>query len=416
MKRRIFLKLSSLSAFAMLNPSLVQAYEYPAYDGPFWIFIQAIGGWDPTLMCNFQPKINNLDIAKTYKKAGNIEYIPISSKAEEFFNTYSSEMLVINGVNVQTNNHATGYVHFISGEKKSGHPTFGALLTNAYRLESPIGHIMSGGIYKNTAGIASSVSVRSGSDVETLAFHTAPSGSRTPRYSESITTRLQKAKEERIERLLKKHDSQALQKDISDYAQAHKNISRLEAISDKLTNGTGKGNLYRSTHLGITGYASDKMTLVVNTGEAGIGGFDTHGNHDRDHPACLDRLYSSVDDVIKDAKQMGVWEDTIIVMYSEIGRTPTYNSGLGKDHWPVSSMMMIGPRVQGNKVIGKTDHTLQPTKVDPNSLEVDEKDGVEITYADMNQLFRRYCKVENTPAAVKYSLKATELNINQFFK
>jgi len=399
----------------MLNPCVMKAFEYPAYDGPLWIFIQAIGGWDPTMMCNLQPEINNTVEAKTAKKAGNIDYISFNSKTDDFFNEFHSDMLVINGINVETNNHSTGYVHFISGQKEGGYPTFGALLTNAYRLESPIGHLMSGGVYKNTAGIAATVSVRSGRDVEALAFHTSQTFSRTPLYSDSINARLKKAKEDRIDRLLMKHTSKAVKEHIAKYSQAHKNTDRLVEIVDNISRGTSSGSLHGQTHLGIAGYASNKMTLVINTGDSGGGGFDTHGNHDAEHPKRLDSIYKSVTDVINDAKEMGVWEDTIVVMFSEIGRTPTYNKGAGKDHWPVTSMVMIGPRVQGNNVIGATTQTLEPTKVNQDTLEVDEE-GEEISYADINQLFRRYSKIENTPAALKYSLNAKTFNINKFFK
>jgi uncharacterized protein (DUF1501 family) len=44
-----------------------------------------------------------------------------------------------------------------------------------------------------------------------------------------------------------------------------------------------------------------------------------------------------------------------VIAQSEMGRTPTYNSGNGKDHWPIGSIMFLGCGIRGNRVIGATD-------------------------------------------------------------
>ena len=60
MKRREFIKLSAITAFVLSDTKEAQAFDYPTYNGPMWVFLYAIGGWDPTTLFNPQPEINNL--------------------------------------------------------------------------------------------------------------------------------------------------------------------------------------------------------------------------------------------------------------------------------------------------------------------------------------------------------------------
>ena len=46
-------------------------------------------------------------------------------------------------------------------------------------------------------------------------------------------------------------------------------------------------------------------------------------------------------------------DETVVVMLSEMGRTGPLNAALGKDHWPWTSMLLMGPGITGNRVIGR---------------------------------------------------------------
>jgi hypothetical protein len=48
-------------------------------------------------------------------------------------------------------------------------------------------------------------------------------------------------------------------------------------------------------------------------------------------------------------------EDTVVVITSEMARTPAYNSTGGRDHWPYTSMMLLGPGVRPGQYGGYTD-------------------------------------------------------------
>ena len=48
-------------------------------------------------------------------------------------------------------------------------------------------------------------------------------------------------------------------------------------------------------------------------------------------------------------------DETVVVVVSELTRTPKLNAAAGKDHWPVASALVIGAGVAGGRVVGGTD-------------------------------------------------------------
>jgi hypothetical protein len=45
-------------------------------------------------------------------------------------------------------------------------------------------------------------------------------------------------------------------------------------------------------------------------------------------------------------------EDTVIVVTSEMARTPAYNATRGRDHWPYTTMFLMGPGIAGGRAFG----------------------------------------------------------------
>jgi uncharacterized protein (DUF1501 family) len=90
--------------------------------------------------------------------------------------------------------------------------------------------------------------------------------------------------------------------------------------------------------------------------------FDTHQQHNADHPVAMQNLLEILDFVIdKVSADAGLLaRGVVIVVGSDFGRTK-YNTDqpAGKDHWPVTSMMVgaVGAAsslIQGGRVVGQT--------------------------------------------------------------
>lgn len=66
-----------------------------------------------------------------------------------------------------------------------------------------------------------------------------------------------------------------------------------------------------------------------------------------------DMAYSAF---IEDMESRGLLENTLVVAWGEIGRTPVINKDAGRDHWPyVMSGAFAGGGVKGGRVIGSSD-------------------------------------------------------------
>ena len=55
------------------------------------------------------------------------------------------------------------------------------------------------------------------------------------------------------------------------------------------------------------------------------------------------------------AGELKIREQLVVVVQSEMGRTPNYNAGNGKDHWSIGSALFLGRGIKGNRVVGATD-------------------------------------------------------------
>ena len=67
----------------------------------------------------------------------------------------------------------------------------------------------------------------------------------------------------------------------------------------------------------------------------------------------LDQAFSAL---VGDLDQLGMLEETLIVVMGEFGRTPKLNTRGGRDHWPrVFSVILAGGGIRGGQVVGSSD-------------------------------------------------------------
>ncbi len=134
---------------------------------------------------------------------------------------------------------------------------------------------------------------------------------------------------------------------------------------------SSKRNAYGSGRLG------QGLLLARRLVESGVrfvrvthGGWDMHdGLWDRIErtTAPLDQGLSAL---IDDLKSIGKFEETLIVLTTEFGRTPNINANKGRDHHPrCFSSVLAGGGIQGGAVYGVTDQNGYAVSEDPCSIE-----------------------------------------------
>lgn len=84
--------------------------------------------------------------------------------------------------------------------------------------------------------------------------------------------------------------------------------------------------------------------------------WDAHSGIEKNHTDRFAETDQPVAALLKDLKQRGLLDETLVIWGGEFGRTPMSEKGDGRDHNPTGfTMWMAGGGVQGGQTIGATD-------------------------------------------------------------
>ena len=96
--------------------------------------------------------------------------------------------------------------------------------------------------------------------------------------------------------------------------------------------------------------------IQIMHGTGAAGSWDQHSKLKANHSKLAMQVDRPVAGLIKDLKQRGMLEDTIVVFATEFGRTPGSQGSDGRDHHPFGfSVWMAGGGIKGGVVHGATD-------------------------------------------------------------
>jgi len=395
------------------------------HEGRFYVFVQANGGWDPTSFCDpkanvpGEPVINSWARQGEIQEAGNIPYAPFANN-EAFFEKYFERMLVINGVDAQTNSHTVGVVHNWSGRTSEGYPTATALLAAHYAPDLSVPYLSFGG-YSETGGVARFTRMNNPNLLRNVATPQIPHWNADLRYfSEADWAALESRRAMTAQRLANRSDllpTQARNREyyrsafnaadgLAAYAAALPPNDQLEQPETYAgANYNYYSDLRRQAQLTVLAF----KTGVAVSADLWLGGFDTHAYHDRDHNWLLGNLTDSVDFLWDYAEEHGVADRLVVVMGSDFGRTNAYNAKYGKDHWPIGSYVVMEKNQSWtNRVIGETDERHFAQRINPATLERDDQEGTIIYPKHVHKALRRYLGIEHTPGALRFPFNTTE--------
>jgi hypothetical protein len=84
--------------------------------------------------------------------------------------------------------------------------------------------------------------------------------------------------------------------------------------------------------------------------------WDAHANIETNHSRLCKSTDKPIAGLLKDLKQRGLLDETLVIWGGEFGRTPMSEQGDGRDHNPTGfTMWMAGGGVKGGQTIGTTD-------------------------------------------------------------
>jgi uncharacterized protein (DUF1501 family) len=98
-----------------------------------------------------------------------------------------------------------------------------------------------------------------------------------------------------------------------------------------------------------------RVVVVVSGGPA-ISQWDAHEDIEENHLRMAAQTDKPIAGLLKDLKQRGMLDSTLVVWGGEFGRTPEAEGGKGRDHNNTGfTMWMAGGGVRGGTVVGSTD-------------------------------------------------------------
>lgn len=136
-----------------------------------------------------------------------------------------------------------------------------------------------------------------------------------------------------------------------DFGSEPESVRRLYGIGGKETDEFGRRLLLarRLVERGV------RFIQVCHAGNGGNGAWDAHDDMESHAPLCR-QTDQPIAGLLRDLKQRGLLDDTLVVWTSEFGRTPWSQNTTGRDHNPKGfTSWLAGAGVRGGTIYGATD-------------------------------------------------------------
>ncbi len=411
MQRRTFLKACAAVGLSLSSTTLLTREAQAAYEGYVYIFVNARGGWCATSIMDPKGNVNGIDSYDTGSigtVAGSpITYAPMPGM-QQFFDTNARRMLVLNGIDYETNGHESGQRGAFTGKIQEGNPALPALIAAKVGPALPLAFITNGG-QDNTEGIIAATRASNVDIIPKIAYSNRLNPDNEAGFhSPSALAKIRAASDERLLLLKNRSKLSKMRNNIGMLATSRLGEAELKDVLQYIPDNPGNG---------IDGQAS--VALAAFRAGLGVsatvqmGGFDTHNDHDNRAGQRNQMLVEGIDAIWTQAEQLGVSDKLVMVVGSDFSRTPRYNGNNGKDHWPIGSMMIItepGKGIPVNKVIGGTDEGTRPMMINPQTLAFDEA-GVRLKLPHIHGALRKFAGINKDAFSLQFPLDENALPI-----
>jgi len=374
MNRRDFFKFASAAGLCVVSSKASAEGGMDDDYGPFFVQVQAAGGWDPTMLCDPKGSPVNTSFNNDIKTLGGIRYANVGPEWATFFETNAHRMVVLNGVDVQSNNHDAGRRNMASGRLGEGHPNLAAMVAGYQAPHLPLSFLSFGG-YEETSGLVAPTRQVDRARLAGIIYpdRVSPDDAKSPLYhSETARSLIALARRKRAEALAQRAGLPKIKQSMDTLLAARLGSDQLQRLEELLPTLNGQGDQAR-VELAVAAYRAGVGTAA----NFARGGFDTHSNHNAAHRNAMAALLNLVNMLWAKVDEAGIAQRTVMLITSDFGRTPRYgnntgyNANAGKDHWPISSMIVISelPGFEGGRTLGLTDEWHSAISLDPQTLE-----------------------------------------------
>jgi hypothetical protein len=382
--RRCFLGGAATAAAALLTrPRRARAAAPPRNV----IIVNAGGGWDTTYSIDPKPGLSTIDAPTgTVRTYGDSPVLtdPSRPNVATFFERHGASTAIINGFDVKTIVHGVCQQRVMTGSSDETRPDFGALAAHQFGLDLPAPYLVLGSSGFPGPYAGSAVQIGSHNQLPQLINPRNIPYQTVPAYKSEFYPTGEE------DDLIGQYASARLARERATRGASRYNQARLdefEAALDagellrrsNLSFGAGGGSSMTAAELSTAVQAIESgFAFAVKTDDiAPLQSYDTHSHNDRQsgyQDTLFGNLLKLADDLsTRPGKTTGskLIDHTVVVVLSEMGRTPKLNDRNGKDHWPIASLMLFGAGVQGGRTFGGTDDQFygKPTDLETGALD-----------------------------------------------
>jgi hypothetical protein len=382
-RRRDFLIQASAATGASLLPwSTAQASAVSGKDLKF-LFVFCRYGWDIVQAfydSTLNSAIHHPDGAEGVS-IGDLSYVAHENRPSvtSFFESYGSSSLIVNGIWTNSIAHDICEKYVLKGTTAPA-PDWASLIANDRASEFILPHVVVDGP-AFAVGLPGGTQVRVGTGGkldqlitgEIFAFSDSQVGPHGDAVEDILAAHL------------------AIRSDaISPRTEAH--ASGLAAFKNGLDQGVDLKLIQEDLDFSTGQSLGEQASFAMDALEAGLcrcasitfnPGWDTHQDNDGPQSGFFESLFETLEAMVdsmgtrEGATAATMADETVIVVFSEMARTPNLNADSGKDHWPVTSALLVGPGISGGRTVGGFDELFYGATIDPTTGEPSKK-GVEI--------------------------------------
>ena len=336
--------------------------------------------------------------------SGNIRIAPAGQNLA-FLNRFRDQMLVINGVNTESNSHTDGAINSATGKLMMGYAPLSELHAAKYAGGAPAGWMVRDGDTVST-GVYPATAVPDQNQLRAMVDPLASSGT-TDYVKRTDFNKTVEARQARLEAL--KANGILLPKErlvTDEFLAAKEARIRLQAVAQNIPATFGNNP-------DIEVFMIAAQSGITAAGTIGSGGFDCHGSEldYEGNNGALTRMTNRLTFIWDEAARRGIADRLYVLVAGEFSRTPL-NGSNGHDHqnFGAGALLMLPPGSGlGNRVVGysATMNLHQSRTINPKTGAPDPN-GIVIKPAHYHDALRDFLGVQPTNPALGLGVPASE--------
>lgn len=347
------------------------------------ILVSAGGGWDTSYALDPKPGLSTVDAPEgEVQDYGDLPIFVHESRpnVSAFFDAYADRTAVIQGIAMRSISHITCGQRIYTGNSSTGGADAAAIVGHELGRELPLPYLVLGSVaFSGTLGV-STARVGAINQINSLL---QPNGL-FPELAQYDYDRFEATDadealirdflERRAERQQATRGALGYNRArIEDFRESLQRSDAVRAKADAFGEFAFSFAIEDQVDLAIRALAED---LSWTVGIDSRLDWDTHAFNEAQgflHETLFAGLRYLAEQLEATPGSSGktLLDETLVVVMSEMSRTPLLNAAGGKDHWPTTSMMMFGGPVGGGRSLGGSNEVVEPELIDLATGELD---------------------------------------------